>query len=109
MKCASPVSLPNARHCDTSHRLASATVILHIRNLIIKKIALGIKAYYANLKFFKSRLVTKGSKLKLYRTVIRPTVTCASETWVLKENIIQKLLVFERKILRGIFGPTKEN
>jgi len=28
---------------------------------------------------------------------------------VLKENIIQKLLVFERKILRGIFGPTKEN
>jgi len=27
---------------------------------------------------------------------------------VLKENIIQKLLVFGRKILRGIFGPTKE-
>jgi len=36
-------------------------------------------------------------------------VTYASETWVLKENIIQKLLVFERKILRGVFGPTKEN
>jgi len=36
-------------------------------------------------------------------------VTYASETWVLKENIIQKLLVFKRKILRGIFGPTKEN
>ena len=31
------------------------------------------------------------------------------EAWVLKENIIQKLLVFERKILRGIFWPTKEN
>jgi len=29
--------------------------------------------------------------------------------WMLKENIIGKLLVFERKILRGIFGPTKEN
>ena len=36
-------------------------------------------------------------------------MTCAAETWVLKENIIQKLLVFERKILRGIFGLTKEN
>jgi hypothetical protein len=36
-------------------------------------------------------------------------VTCASETWVLKETIIQKLLVFERKILRRIFGHTKEN
>jgi len=74
-----------------------------------ERIALGIKVYHANLKFFKSRLVTKGSKLKLYRTVIRPTVTYASETWVLKENTIQKLLVFERKILKGIFGPTKEN
>ena len=61
------------------------------------------------LLFFKSRLVTKYSKLKLYRTVIRPIVTYASETWVLKETIVQKLSVFERKILRRIFGPTKEN
>ena len=63
-----------------------------------EKIALSIKAYYVNLKFFKSRLVTEISKLKLYTTVIRPILTYASETWVLKENIIQKLLVFERKI-----------
>jgi hypothetical protein len=28
--------------------------------------------------------------------------------WVLKETIKQKLLVFEMKILRRIFGPTKE-
>jgi hypothetical protein len=33
----------------------------------------------------------------------------ASETWVLKEISIQKQLVFERKILRRMFGPTKEN
>jgi len=59
-------------------------------------------------KFFKSRLVTKYSKLKLYRTVIRSIVTYASETWALKETVIQKLLVFERKTLRRIFGPTKK-
>jgi hypothetical protein len=35
-------------------------------------------------------------------------VLCACETWVLKENSIQKLMIFERKILRKIFGPTKE-
>jgi hypothetical protein len=80
-----------------------------IEEEIKERIALSTKAYYANLKFFKSRLVTKQSKLKLYRTVIRPIVTYAQETWVLKENIIQKLLVFERKILRRIFGLTKEN
>jgi len=26
-----------------------------------------------------------------------------------EENIIQKMLIFDRKILRRIFGPTKEN
>jgi len=36
-------------------------------------------------------------------------VTYDSETWVLKETTIRKLLVFERKILRRIFGPTKGN
>jgi hypothetical protein len=66
-------------------------------------------AHYANVKLLKSRLVTKQSTLKLYITVISPVVACTSETRVLKEAIIQKLLVFERKILRRKFGPTKEN
>jgi hypothetical protein len=35
-------------------------------------------------------------------------VTYASETWMLKETVIQKLIIFERRILRRIFGPTKE-
>jgi len=57
---------------------------------------------------FQNKLLSKKSKLKLYWTLIRPIVTYACETWVLKENIIQKLVIFERKILRKIFGPTKE-
>jgi len=36
-------------------------------------------------------------------------MTYASETWVLKETIIQKLLVVESKILGRIIGPIKEN
>jgi hypothetical protein len=44
----------------------------------------------------------------LYWSIIRPTVTYACETWVLKETIKNKLMVFERKVLRKIFGPTKE-
>ena len=28
--------------------------------------------------------------------------------WVLKETLRNKLMVFERKVLRKIFGPTKE-
>ena len=64
-------------------------------------------ALYADKALFQSKLVSGRSKLKLYQTVIRPVVVYGCETWVLKENIFQKLSVFERKILRRIFGPIK--
>jgi len=38
-------------------------------------ITLGNKAHYANQFLFKSRLVSKKSKLKLYWSIIRPIVT----------------------------------
>jgi hypothetical protein len=34
-------------------------------------------------------------------------VPYASEIWVLKENVINKLKTLERKILRKIYGPTR--
>ena len=46
--------------------------------------------------------------MKLYKALVRPVVVYGSECWVLIENIKQKLLVFERKILRRIFGPTQK-
>jgi len=70
--------------------------------------ALGNKAYYADQFFFKSTLASKKSKLNSYWSIIRPTVTYGCETWVLKETIKNKLMVFERKVLRRIFGPTEE-
>ena len=68
----------------------------------------GNRAFYANKALFTSKLVSRRSKLKLYWTVIRPVVVYGCETRVLKENIIQKLSVFEREILRKVFGPTKK-
>jgi len=49
------------------------------------------------------------AKQKLYFSVIRPVVTYACETWILKETITNRLMGFERKILMKIFGPTCEN
>jgi len=45
---------------------------------------------------FQSKLISKMAKFKLY-------------TWTLKETITNRLMVFERKVLRKIFGPTNEN
>jgi hypothetical protein len=74
---------------------------------IIERIVKGNRTFYANRSLFKSNLVSRKSKLKLYWSVIRPIVVYGCESWVLKESIIQRLSVFERKILRKIFGPTK--
>jgi len=41
--------------------------------------------------------------------VFNAVVTYTCETWILEEKITNRLMVFERKILRKIFGPTCEN
>jgi hypothetical protein len=80
-----------------------------IEEEIKERIALGNKAFYTNKKMFQSKLISKMAKLKLYSSVIRPVVTYACKTWALKETIINRLMVFERKVLRKIVGPTNKN
>jgi hypothetical protein len=46
--------------------------------------------------------------MKLYKAEVRPVAVYGSKCWVLTENIKHKLLVFERKILRRIIGPTQK-
>jgi len=46
---------------------------------------------------------------KLYKTLIRPVLAYGSETWVISKSDKASLGVFERKILRAIFGPTNDN
>ena len=45
----------------------------------------------------------------MYKTLIRPVVTYESETWTLLQIDEKMLSVFERKILRSIFGALNEN
>jgi hypothetical protein len=39
---------------------------------------------------------------------VTPIVTYGAETWAATESELQKLLIFERKILRKIYGPGKD-
>ena len=61
------------------------------------------------IKIFQSKLISKKAKLKLCFSVIWPVVRHACETWILKEIITNRLIAFERKILRKIFSSTYEN
>ena len=100
------------KHIDQVRSFSYLGTIVNGNNTLEKEIrertAKGNKAFYSNKALFKSNLVSRKSKLKLEWSAIRPIVVYGCATWVLKESIIQKLFVFERKILRKIFGATKE-
>ena len=70
---------------------------------------MGNKAYYANRQLFNSSLISRNSKLQIYRTLVRPVVTYGSESWTFTMDEERALAVFERKILRKIYGPVNEN
>jgi hypothetical protein len=74
---------------------------------IKERISAGNRAFYVQKKLFTSKPISRNIKLQLYNTLISPTVTFTCETWVLKENLINKLMIFERKITKKIFGPTR--
>jgi hypothetical protein len=55
----------------------------------------------------KSRAVNRSSKLKIYKSLIRPVVTYGCEAWTLVNRDEQHLGTFEHRILRKIFGPVQ--
>ena len=62
-----------------------------IEEEIKERIAAGNRAYHVHKKLFTSKLISRNVELQLYNTLIRSTVTYTSETWRLKENMINKL------------------
>jgi hypothetical protein len=47
-------------------------------------------------------------KVKIYKTIILPVVLYGCETWSLTLREEHRLRVFENRVLRRIFGPTKD-
>ena len=72
-------------------------------------VAVGNKCYYALGPILKRRSISQSIKIRLYKTIIRPAVPYGAETWTLTSKIEKMLMTWERKILRKMYGPTKEN
>ena len=75
---------------------------------IKKRILWANKSFYGLRRQFRSQFLSIKNEIKLYKTLIRPVLAYGSETWVLSKSDEVILGVFERKILRAIFGPTNE-
>ena len=57
------------------------------------------------MPLLRSKAVSRTTKIRMYKTIIRPVVLYGSEAWCLTTNDEKNVCIWERKVLRKIFGP----
>jgi hypothetical protein len=73
-----------------------------IQEEIKSRLKSGNACYLSVQDLLSSSLLSKNTKIKIYRTIILPVVLYGCETWSLT------LRVFENRVLRRIFGPKRD-
>lgn len=76
---------------------------------IRRRIIAANRCFFGLRPLLKSHLIKRRTKIMLYKTLIKPVLTYASETWTLTMREERTLAIFERKVLRAIFGAVLEN
>ena len=65
-------------------------------------------SYHSVQNLLSSNLLSRNLKLKIYRTIILPVVLYGCETWSLTLREEHRLMVFENRVLRRIFGHRRD-
>jgi len=68
----------------------------------------GNACYRSVQNLLSSNLLSKNIKSKIYRTIILSVVLYGCETWSLTLREERRLRVFENRVLRRIFGPSRD-
>jgi sorting nexin-29 len=72
---------------------------------IKRRITLANRSYFGLSRQMNSRALSRKTKLTLYKALIIPVLLYGAEAWTVTQSDAAALGVFERKILRKIFGP----
>jgi hypothetical protein len=75
---------------------------------INSRLNLGNACYHSVQSLLSYGLLSRNLKVKIYKTIIQPVVLYGSETWSLTLREDHRLRVFENRVLRGIFGPKRD-
>jgi hypothetical protein len=68
----------------------------------------GNACYHSVQSLLSSRLLSRNVKVKIYKTIILPVIMYGSETWSLALREEHRLRVFEKRVLRRIFEPKRD-
>jgi len=72
---------------------------------IKRRITLASRCYFGLSKQLSKRALSRRTKICMYKSLIMPVLLYGAEAWTLTTADEQALGVFERKILRKIYGP----
>jgi hypothetical protein len=75
-----------------------------IQEEIKRRLNSGNACYHSVQNVFLSAV----EKLKIYKTIILPVVLYGCETWFVSLGEVHRLRVFEKRVLRRIFGPKRD-
>jgi hypothetical protein len=78
-----------------------------IHEEIKSRLKSGNACYHSVQNLLSFRLLSKNTKIRVYRTVVLPRVLYGCETWSLTLREEQRLRVFENSLLRRIFGSKR--
>jgi len=80
----------------------------YIQEVIKSRLKLGNACYHLVQNLLSSSLLSKNLKVKIHRTIILPVVVYGCEAWLLTLKEKRRLMVFENRVLRKIWGPKKD-
>jgi hypothetical protein len=79
-----------------------------IHEEIKSRLKSGNACYQSVQNLLSCRLLSKNTKIMVYRSIILPLVLYGCETWSVTLREEQRLRVFENRVLRRIFGPKRD-
>jgi len=80
-----------------------------IQEEIKSRLKSGNACYHSMQNLLSSSLLSKKLKIKIYRTIILPVVLYGRETWSLTFREESRLTMFEKRVLRRIFGHKRDD
>jgi hypothetical protein len=79
-----------------------------IQKEIKRKLNSGNACYHSVQNLLSSHLLSKNVKIRIYKTIVLPVVLygCETRSQIFREEC--RLMVFEYRVLRRIFGPKRD-
>ena len=80
----------------------------YIQEEIKSRLKSGNTCYHSLQNLLSSCLLSKNKKIKVYKIIILPVLLYGCDTWSLTLREERKLRVLEKRVLRRIFWPKRD-